>query len=123
MPSDRTSRTIRLAAIGVLAGAFSGLFGVGGGVVMVPLLLIWLGFGEREATATSLCAIVVIAAMAAALQAGYGNVEWADALLLAAPAVVGVALGVAVQQRLPERAISALFALLLVVISIELIVP
>ena len=123
MPSDRTSRTVRLAAIGVLAGAFSGLFGVGGGVVMVPLLLLWLGLSERVATATSLCAIVVIAAIAAALQAGYGNVEWSDALLLAGPAVVGVALGVALQQRLPERAISALFALLLVAVSIELIVP
>lgn len=123
MPSDRTSRTLRLAAIGVLAGAFSGLFGVGGGIVMVPLLLLWLGLSERVATATSLCAIVVIAAIAAALQAGYGNVDWSDALLLAGPAVVGVALGVALQQRLPERAISALFALLLVVISIELIVP
>ena len=123
MPSDRTSRTLRLAAIGVLAGAFSGLFGVGGGIVMVPLLLLWLGLSERVATATSLCAIVVIAAIAAALQAGYGNVDWSDALLLAGPAVVGVALGIALQQRLPERAISALFALLLVVISIELIVP
>ena len=71
----------------------------------------------------ALIAIVVIAAIAAALQAGYGNVDWSDALLLAGPAVVGVALGVALQQRLPERAISALFALLLVVISIELIVP
>jgi uncharacterized membrane protein YfcA len=123
VPSDRTSRTLRLAAIGVLAGAFSGLFGVGGGIVMVPLLLLWLGLSERVATATSLCAIVVIAAIAAALQAGYGNVDWSDALLLAGPAVVGVALGIALQQRLPERAISALFALLLVVISIELIVP
>jgi uncharacterized membrane protein YfcA len=123
VPSDRTSRTLRLAAIGVLAGAFSGLFGVGGGIVMVPLLLLWLGLSERVATATSLCAIVVIAAIAAALQAGYGNVDWSDVLLLAGPAVVGVALGIALQQRLPERAISALFALLLVVISIELIVP
>ena len=108
---------------GTAAGAFSGLFGVGGGVVMVPLLLLWLGLSERVATATSLCAIVVIAAIAAALQAGYGNVEWSDALLLAGPAVLGVALGVALQQRLPERAISALFALLLVAVSIELIVP
>ena len=55
------NRTIRFAAIGILAGAFSGLFGVGGGIVMVPLLIM-LGFGERRATATSLCAIVIIAA-------------------------------------------------------------
>lgn len=119
MPSNRT---IRLAVTGILAGAFSGLFGVGGGVVMVPLLLLWLGYGEREATATSLCAIVAIAALAASGQALYGNVDAGDALLLAVPAVIGVGAGVALQQRLPERVISGLFALLLVVISVELIV-
>jgi uncharacterized protein len=118
-----SERTIRLAVIGVLAGAFSGLFGVGGGIVMVPLMLLWLGFGERVATATSLCAIVVIAAAGAALQGAYGNVNLGDAALLAVPAVLGVALGVAVQQRLPERAVSALFAGLLVVIAVELIIP
>lgn len=120
MPSNRT---IRLAVIGILAGGFSGLFGVGGGVVMVPLLLIWFGYGEREATATSLCAIIAIAAFAAAVQALYGNVNAGDALLLAVPAVVGVGIGVALQQHLPERALSALFALLLVAISVELIIP
>jgi len=118
-----SNRTIRLAAIGILAGAFSGLFGVGGGSIMVPLLLLWLGYGEREATATSLCAIIAIGAFAASTQALYGNVDAGDALLLAIPAVIGVGAGVALQQRLPERAVSALFALLLVVISIELIIP
>ena len=117
------NRTIRLAVIGVLAGAFSGLFGVGGGLVMVPLLLLWLGFGEREATATSLCAIVFIAALAAAGQGLYGNVDIGDAALLAVPAVAGVGLGVAVQQRLPERAVSVAFALLLGTVAVALIVP
>ena len=114
--------TIRLAGIGILAGAFSGLFGVGGGAVMVPLLLA-CGYGERRATATSLCAIVFIAALAAAVQAGYGNVDLGNAALLAGPAVVGVGLGVAVQQRISERAVSILFALLLVAVAIELAVP
>lgn len=109
--------------IGILAGAFSGLFGVGGGSIMVPLLLLWLAYGEREATATSLCAIVAIGAFAASAQAFYGNVDVGDALLLAVPAVIGVGLGVSLQQRLPERAISALFALLLVAVSIELLIP
>jgi uncharacterized membrane protein YfcA len=116
------SRTTRLAGIGIAAGAFSGLFGVGGGLVMVPLLIL-LGYGERRATATSLCAIVFIATMAAALQAVYGNVEFGDAAILALPAMAGVGIGVAVQQRLPERGISAAFALLLVVIAIELAIP
>lgn len=120
MPANRT---IRLAVIGILAGAFSGLFGVGGGTVMVPLLLLWLSYGERQATATSLCAIVAIASLAAAAQGLYGNVDVGDALLLAAPAVLGVGAGVALQQRIPERAVSALFAVLLLAVSIELIIP
>lgn len=119
MPANRT---IRLAAIGVLAGAFSGLFGVGGGVIMVPLLLAWLGYRERAATATSLCAIVAIASLAAAIQGLYGNVDLSDAALLAVPAVIGVGLGVALQQRISERAVSGLFALLLVAVSVELII-
>lgn len=114
---------IRLAVIGIAAGAFSGLFGVGGGTVIVPLLIVWLGFGERQATATSLAAIVVIAALAAAGHGVYGNVDIGKAGLIAAPAVAGVALGVAVQQRLPERTVSLLFALLLTAVAIDLVVP
>src|SRR5215204_3111169 len=63
-----SSRLVRLAAIATGAGAFSGLFGVGGGTIIVPLLILWLGYEEREATGTSLAAIVVIAAMAALAQ-------------------------------------------------------
>lgn len=115
------SRTTRLAGIGIVAGAFSGLFGVGGGLVMVPLLIV-LGYGERRATATSLCAIVLIATFAAGLHGLYGNVELGDAALLAVPAMLGVGVGVAIQQRIPERAISFVFALLLVAIAAELVV-
>jgi uncharacterized membrane protein YfcA len=115
--------TLKLAVIGTAAGAFSGLLGVGGGSVIVPLLIVWLGYGEREATGTSLMAIVVIAALAVALQAVYGNVDPPNAALVGIPAIGGAIAGTALQQRLPERAISLLFAVLLVVIAIELIVP
>ena len=81
------------------------------------------GYGERRATATSLCAIVVIAALAAAVQAGYGNIDPGHAALLAVPAVIGVGLGVALQQRISERTVSLLFALLLIAVAIELAVP
>jgi uncharacterized membrane protein YfcA len=117
------SRGLKLAVIGTAAGAFSGLLGVGGGSVIVPLLIIWLGFGEREATGTSMMAIVVIAALAVSLQAAYGNVDPANAALVGVPAIAGVVVGTAVQQRVPERVISLLFAVLLIVIAVELIVP
>jgi uncharacterized membrane protein YfcA len=116
-------RTLKLAAIGTAAGAFSGLLGVGGGSVIVPLLIVWLAFGEREATGTSMMAIVVIAALAVTVQAFYGNVDPPNAALVGIPAIGGVIAGTALQQRLPERAISLIFALLLIVIAAELIVP
>jgi uncharacterized protein len=120
--SMASHQTLRLAAIGTLAGVFSGLFGVGGGTVIVPLLILWFGYGERLATGTSLAAIVVIGLLGALAQGGiYGNVHVATGLLLAIPAVVGVVIGTAIQQRIPQRAVSYLFALLLVAIAIELI--
>ena len=109
-------------AIGTAAGAFSGLFGVGGGTVIVPLLIFMLGYGEREATGTSLAAIVVIAALAAAGQGLYGNVDLIDAVVVGAPALAGVVAGAALQQRLPERAVALLFAALLAATAVALIV-
>jgi uncharacterized membrane protein YfcA len=114
-------RILKLVAIATAAGTFSGLFGVGGGTVIVPLLILWLGYGEREATGTSLAAIVVIAAFATAGQGLYGNVDVAQAIVVGAPAVAGVIAGAALQQRLPERAVALLFAALLVAVATELI--
>jgi hypothetical protein len=115
---------LRLGALATAAGAFSGLFGVGGGTIIVPLLVLWFGYGERMATGTSLAAIVIIALLAAVLQGGaYGNVRLVTGLLLAIPAVLGVVAGTALQQRLPQRAISLLFAALLVAVAVELIIP
>lgn len=112
----------KLAAIGTLAGAFSGLFGVGGGTIIVPLLIFWFGYGERLATGTSLAAIVIIGLFGALAEGGfYGNVHVGTGLLLAIPAILGVVLGTAIQQRIPQRAVSYLFALLLVAIAIDLI--
>lgn len=120
MPSGRT---LKLAAVGTLAGIFSGIFGVGGGTVIVPLLIFWFGYGERLATGTSLGAIVLIGLIGALAQGGfYGNVHLATGLLLSIPAIAGMVIGTAVQQRISQRAISLLFAALLVAVAVELIV-
>lgn len=120
MPSKHT---LKLAAIGTLAGVFSGIFGVGGGTVIVPLLIFWFGYGERLATGTSLAAIVLIGLVGAVAQGGiYGNVHVGTGLLLSIPAIVGVVIGAAIQQRIPQRAVSLLFAVLLIGVAIELIV-
>jgi uncharacterized membrane protein YfcA len=115
------ARLLRLAVIGTAAGFFSGLFGVGGGTIMVPLLIIWLAYGEREATGTSLMAIILIAAVGAGIQALYGNVHPLEALIVGGPAVAGVVAGTAVQQRLPERAVAYAFSALLVASAILLV--
>jgi uncharacterized membrane protein YfcA len=122
MRSRRTvSRGLTLAAIGTLAGLFSGLFGVGGGVVIVPLLVLWLGFGEREATGTSLAAIVIIAGVATAVHGTYGNLHLREGLLVGVPAIAGVIAGTELQRRISTRAISLVFAVLLVATALDLL--
>lgn len=116
-----SSRPARLALIATAAGAFSGLFGVGGGTIIVPLLMLWVGYEYREATGTSLAAIVVIGALAAGLHGLYGNVDVLDGILIGVPAIAGVLAGTALQQRLPSRAVAGGFAVLLVVSAVALI--
>lgn len=120
--ADSGHRTLKLAAVGTAAGAFSGLFGVGGGTIIVPLLILWFGYGERLATGTSLGAIVLIGLLGTIAQGGlYGNVHVVSGLLLAIPAMLGVVLGTAVQQRISQRTVSLLFAALLIAVAIELV--
>jgi uncharacterized membrane protein YfcA len=116
-------RTLRLAVIGTGAGLFSGLFGVGGGIVIVPLLTLWLGYGTREATGTSLAAIVLIAAAAMLTQGAYGNLHVGDGLLVGIPAVGGVLVGTSLQQRVDPRVVSLLFAALMAVVAMTILIP
>lgn len=114
------SHALKLALTGTAAGVFSGLLGVGGGTVIVPLLVLWLGYGEREATGTSLSAIAVIAVMATILQGVYGNVDATKGLLVGIPAVAGVLLGTWIQQRVHTQTIGLLFAVVLVAAAVDL---
>jgi uncharacterized membrane protein YfcA len=100
---------------------FSGLFGVGGGTVIVPLLVLWVGVNEREATGTSLASIAIISVVGASVQATYGNVHLEEGLLVGLPAMGGVVAGTWLQQRLATRTISLLFAVVLVVVAIDLL--
>ena len=113
---------MRLILIGLVAGFFSALFGVGGGIVIVPLLLIVAKWELRPATATSLGAIGITATAGVVTYVVHGDVEPAYALLLGVPAAFGAAGGSALQQRLPVRTLSLLFAALLVAIAIRMLV-
>lgn len=113
---------MRLALVATVAGAFSGLFGVGGGTVIVPLLIIWFAYEPRVATGTSLLAIAVIATFAASTHGAYGSVDVAKGVLIGLPAIAGVVAGTWLQQRVPQRVIAGIFALVLVASAISLVV-
>ncbi|CAB4926503.1 unannotated protein [freshwater metagenome] len=114
-------RTAKIAGIGTVAGLFSGLFGVGGGIVMVPLLLLLLGMDERRATSTSLGAIVIIATAATLTQGAYGTVRLTEGVLVGIPALAGVLAGTALQQRIPAKRVSLIFAALLVLVAVSMV--
>jgi uncharacterized membrane protein YfcA len=101
---------VRLVVIGLVAGFFSALFGVGGGIVIVPLLLLLCNWPAQEATATSLAAIGITAVSGVIAYAFHGDVRVEYAALVGIPAAVSVAGATALQQRLRTQTIELLFA-------------
>ena len=112
---------MRLVAIGLVAGLFSTLFGVGGGIVIVPLLIMLLGFDGRIATGTSLAAIGITALAGAILYAFEGHVDVAHAAIVGLPAAAGAVAGASFQQRVASHVLGYAFAGLLVAIAVWLL--
>jgi uncharacterized protein len=110
-----------LAGIGLVSGFFAALFGVGGGIVVVPLLILLAGFGGKLATGTSLAAIGLTAAFGAAGYAILGEVDWARAVQVGLPAVAGALVGVRLQQRLSSRLLVLMFSAFLVSVAVILL--
>lgn len=113
----------RAAILGVFAGAVSGLFGVGGGVIVVPGLVLLLGFDQRRAAATSLATIVVSAGAALVLFGAESAVDWAAAGLLLIGALIGAWAGTRVIERIPAVVITWVFASLMLVAAGRLAFP
>ena len=109
------------ALIAVAGGLAGGLVGVGGGVLFVPALTVFLGLGQVEAEATSLLMIVIVAAVGAYRQNGYGNVRLREALIVGVLSPLGVFVGVAVANEVPERALQLAFAALAVFMAVQLV--
>ena len=111
---------VQLVAIGVVGGILSGLLGVGGGVIMVPLLVLWAGYRQREAHAVSLGAIIPIS-IAGILTFGIaGRVHWLDAVALAAGAVAGARFGAGVLAWIDERKLQIVFGCFLVAAAVAM---
>ena len=112
---------MRLVAIGLAAGVFSAFFGVGGGIIAVPLLILVAGLTEREATATSLLAITITASAGVIVFGFRGEVEVGYAALVGLPAAAGAVAGSAWQQRVRTSTLTYGFAVLLTALGVWLL--
>ena len=119
-PAQNTA--VRLVVIGLLAGLFSALFGVGGGTVIVPLLMLGAAYSLKPATATSLAAVALISIAGAVTYALHGELKPGAAVVVGLPAVAGAVAGTALQQRLATRTLTFAFAALLAAIGARLLV-
>ncbi|MGP3534595.1 sulfite exporter TauE/SafE family protein [Microbacterium sp. RD1] len=126
VPARRGARfVLTCIGIGLLAGLMSGLFGVGGGTVIVPLLVLLLGFDQRRAAGTSLAAIIPTATVGVVSYALSGSVAWIPAIILAATAVVGAQIGTWLLPRVSQTALRWGFVVFLaaVIVSLFLVIP
>jgi uncharacterized membrane protein YfcA len=112
---------IGIIVIGLAAGVIAGLLGVGGGVLFVPGLVIFVGLTQHQAEATSLLAIVPVALVGAVLQDRYGNVRRGDALFVGVLSVAGAAGGVALANALSGKVLQVGFALFMLFVAAQLV--
>jgi uncharacterized membrane protein YfcA len=110
-----------LIGVGAAAGLLSGLFGVGGGILLVPALVLIVGFVQHRAQATSLAAIVPIAVVGALVFGRAESIDFVAAVLLATGSLLGVQLGARLMHRLSDRALTRVFGVFLVIVAIAML--
>jgi uncharacterized protein len=120
--SSSAASVLPIAVVGVSAGFLAGLFGVGGGILIVPGLVLATGMDQRRAHGTSLAAVLPISLASFATYASHGNVDWAVAAILSAGAVAGAVVGTHLLDVLSQRTLSLLFAGILFISAIRLFV-
>jgi len=119
--AERRGPFFLLVAVGAAAGLLSGLFGVGGGILMVPAAVILLGFDQHRAQATSLAAIVPIAAVGAFVFGRADSVNLVAAVVLAAGSLIGVQGGARLMHRLSAERLSRIFGIFLVIVAVTML--
>jgi hypothetical protein len=110
-----------LIGIGIVSGLFAAMFGIGGGVVIVPLLILLTRMPPRIAAATSLATLLLTSMIGTARYAGSGHIDWVAAIVIGAPAVLGVILGIHFQKRLPADWLIIAFGVLIIAIGLKLV--
>lgn len=118
----RREGAMPLIGIGVVAGLFAAMFGIGGGVVIVPLLLLVTKLTPRRAAATSLATLILTSLIGVVRYSGTGHINWQAAALIGAPAVIGVLIGIRLQKRISAEWLVLGFGLFLLLIGLRLIV-
>jgi uncharacterized membrane protein YfcA len=114
--------SIAAALMGFAGGLVGGLLGVGGGILYVPALVIFMNETQVRAEATSLLAIIPVAIVAVWRQLGYGNVRVRDGLVIGALSPIGVGIGVVTANAIPQRALELTFAALALFIAAQLVI-
>ena len=115
------SELVLAAILGFAAGGLSGMFGVGGGLLFVPTLVLVLDLSQLEGQATSLAAMIPVVAVGAWRQHRYGNVRWRSAAVIGVLSIGGVAAGTVVATSLSDDVLRKLFASLLVLVAVQLV--
>jgi uncharacterized protein len=121
-PAVTSSNLAAILGVGILAGFLAGLFGVGGGILIVPGLVIAAGMDQRLAHGTSLAAVVPISVASVVTYAAHGNVDWTAALWLSIGAVAGAVIGTKLLHVLPHRTLALLFAIVLIASAVRLFI-
>lgn len=116
-----SSALLKAIALGAIAGIVAGLFGVGGGVIVVPGLVLWLALTQREASGTSTATIVASSAAAMVTFGISGSVDWRAAALILVGSIVGAWIGAWIAERVNERSLAISFALVLAVAGIRMV--
>lgn len=118
--SKTAGRIIRLTLIGLTVGFFSGLFGVGGGIILVPLLIVVVGYGQRRASGTSLAAVLPTAISGMVSYASHGSVDWIAGGILAGGAVLGSLVGTWLLHHTHQTALRWIFIVFLLLVAARL---
>jgi len=111
-----------LAGIGLAAGVLSGLFGVGGGIIMVPAMVLLAGMAQQQASATSLASIVPIAAVGALIFGRADSIDLPAAAVLIIGSAVGVQIGARLMTRIGDNRLRIGFAAFMIVVAVTMLV-